>query len=426
MSSADVQREFDVVIFGATGFTGQFVVEEIARVVQKEHGIKWAIAGRNKSKLETVLKQASEVVGNDVTGTSIIIADVADEESLLSMCRLTRMILNCVGPYRFFGEPVVKACVEAGSHHLDISGEPQFIETMQLKYHDAAQKAGCYIISTCGFDSIPADLGVIFTRDVFKGDLNSIEAYLSINTGPEGGSWNYGTYQTAIHSVPHTRDELLFGKKLVSYEVPPPAHKATKRPQLFRGERVGSDWCVHFQGADRSVVQRTQRFNYEQLKERPVQFNPFVRISSTFWLVIIALMTTIFSLLANFSFGRSLLEKYPKIFTLGYFSHEGPTKKQIEGSSFSWHFVGEGYETKIADPDQQHDDKPSKMIETRVCGPEPGYVTTPICLVAAAMTVLKEAEKMPLDGGVLTPGGAFRKTSLRDRLTEAGMKFEKL
>ena len=100
-------REYDLIVFGASGFTGQFVVEEVVKSVQTEH-IKWAISGRSAKKLTEVLNTATKETGIDVTGVTTIEADINDEESLKAMTGRTRLVLNCVGPYRFYGEQVVK------------------------------------------------------------------------------------------------------------------------------------------------------------------------------------------------------------------------------------------------------------------------------------------------------------------------------
>ncbi|XP_064197175.1 saccharopine dehydrogenase-like oxidoreductase isoform X3 [Anguilla rostrata] len=120
----------------------------------------------------------------------IILADVGDLASLATMCKQGVVVLNCVGPYRFYGEPVVKACIENGTHYMDICGEPQFLEGMQLKYQSQAAENGVYVIGSCGFDSIPADMGIQFTRDHFKGTLTAVESFLTISTGPEVGNTN--------------------------------------------------------------------------------------------------------------------------------------------------------------------------------------------------------------------------------------------
>ena len=96
------------------------------------------------------------------------------------MARSSVVVLNCVGPYRFYGEQVVSACVKEGAHHLDISGEPQYLERMQLKFHDEAREKGVYVVGACGFDSIPSDLGQMFLTKKMEGDVNDIEVYLKV------------------------------------------------------------------------------------------------------------------------------------------------------------------------------------------------------------------------------------------------------
>lgn len=417
-------EKYDIVIFGASGFTGQFVVEELARYTASANAnLKWAIAGRNESKLKKVLQQATDAVQRDLTQTPVVIADVNDEKSILSMCIATEVVLNCVGPYRFFGEAVVKACVDTGTHYLDISGEPQFLESMQLKYHDKAKDAGCYVIGACGFDSIPFDLGVTFTTDNFKGDLNSIESFLQIKSGPKGSIIHFATYQSAIYGFAFAGELSKLRKKLFPTPLPKPAHKAPKRPKLFREGQVGNDWCIPFMGSDRSIGMRTQRYNYEHYKARSVQLSPFLRISSTFGLAMMMIVFPIFAFLAHFKLGRALLERFPRLFTFGYVSHEGPTREQIEGASFNMQFFAQGYSTKIDDPDQQHTEKPEAKIHTEVKGPEVGYAATPICMVAAAVTLIEETNNLPPGGGVFTPGAVFARTGLIDRLNKRGVTF---
>src|SRR5882757_2157288 len=130
-------REYDIVVFGASGFTGQFVVEELARSAGHE-AIKWAISGRSGEKLTRVLTAATHETGIDVTNIATIEADIQSDESLRAMTARTRLVLNTVGPYRLFGEQVVRACVETATNHLDISGELLYMETMQLRYNKAA------------------------------------------------------------------------------------------------------------------------------------------------------------------------------------------------------------------------------------------------------------------------------------------------
>ena len=181
------KREFDLIVFGATGFTGQFVVEEVAQTVAQDENkhIKWAIAGRNREKLVKVLESASNELKKKLNNIQIIEADISDEESIVSMCKRTRVVINTVGPYRFYGEQVVKACVDNGTHHVDISGEAQWLERMQAKYHQQAEENSCYIVGACGWDSIPVDVGVQYVKKNFDGHLNLVETYAIRKSGKQ-------------------------------------------------------------------------------------------------------------------------------------------------------------------------------------------------------------------------------------------------
>ncbi|XP_020632673.1 saccharopine dehydrogenase-like oxidoreductase [Orbicella faveolata] len=416
MASAD--RQFSIVVFGASGFTGQFVVREVARNCRGK--FKWAVAGRSKDKLEKVLQETADELGYDVKDVGIMVADVSDESSLNAMCSAAKIVLNCVGPYRFYGEPVVKAAVENGCHHLDISGEPEFLEKMQFQFHDQAVSAGIYIVSTCGFDSIPADMGVVFTQENFPGELCHLESFLALHSGPKGSKGHFGTYQSIIHGVASAREGNL--KKLRAQLYPKPMPKFG--PKLARRgfisfSREVQKWCIPFMGADPSVVRRSQRHSVEVRNKKPVQYGAYV----TMPLIIILLFMffgIFFFLLCQFKRGRKLLERYPQFFSGGFFSHEGPTREQMAESSFSFSFHGAGYSQKAL----QSGTLPSELdgqIETKVVGPEAGYVATPICMVQAALVILEET--LPNSGGVLTPAAAFTGTSLIDRLNEHGVKF---
>uniref|UniRef100_A0A8C2F677 Saccharopine dehydrogenase-like oxidoreductase n=1 Tax=Cyprinus carpio TaxID=7962 RepID=A0A8C2F677_CYPCA len=410
--STSSSRPYHIVIFGASGFTGQFVVEEVARTASEgpKGSLKWAVAGRNRTKLEKVVEQAAGALSKPElkSEVDILIADVGDPDSLAAMCKQAVIVLSCVGPYRFFGEPVVKSYVENGTHCIDISGEPQFLESMQLNYHDQAAEKGVYIVGSCGFDSIPADIGVIYTRDQFKGTLTSIESFLTASAGPEGGCIHDGTWQSAIYGLADSDKLRSLRKKFGHKPLPVVGTKIKRRGTLFYSNEL-QQYAIPFMGSDPSVVKRTQRYLNEELNESPVQYGAYVGvggISNIFKLVFAGLM---FFFLVKFSFGRNLLMKFPEFFSFGFFSKEGPTRKQMEGASFRFIFLGEGY-TEGSDPSEG---KPNGKIRTLVKGPEAGYVATPIAMVQAALTMLNESDSLPKTGGVYTPGATFAKTTIR-------------
>ncbi|XP_069625344.1 saccharopine dehydrogenase-like oxidoreductase [Ranitomeya imitator] len=423
MASRASSRPYQIVVFGASGFTGQFVVEEVARAADGEdyrgQELRWAVAGRSKKKLEDVLSWAADRMGKpQLKSIDILISDVSDEESLAEMCKKTSVVLDCVGPYRFYGEAVVKACIENGAHFVDISGEPQFLESMQMKYDSQAADSGVYVVGSSGFDSIPADLGVLFTRNSIEGTLTSVESFLSFKSGPEGTCIHDGTWQSAVHGAADQANLKNFRKKLALKPLPVFGKKLKRRGAVFYSNEV-QQYSIPFLGSDASVVKRTQRYLYENLQETPVQYAAYTAVGGIASVIKLMFAGFFFLLITKFSFGRKLLIKYPKFFSFGYFSKEGPSAKQMAESSFSITFFGEGYSRGI-DPQQG---KPNVKVCTQVSGPEAGYVATPIAMVQAGMTILKEPESLPKSGGVYTPGAAFSKTKLIDRLNKAGIHF---
>jgi len=194
---------YDLIIFGATGYTGKNVVQYVARTAKEKGDIKWAVSGRDESKLKRVLGEVP--AEHKCADAGVIICDAKDELSLLGMAGKGKVVLNCVGPYRFSGEAVVKACLAKGTHHIDVSGEPQFLETMQLRYHKEAKEKGVYVIGACGFDSVPSDVGASLVHKAMGGPVNTIETYLEVGNASNstGPSVNFATWQSAIYGFAH-------------------------------------------------------------------------------------------------------------------------------------------------------------------------------------------------------------------------------
>lgn len=151
-------REFDIVIYGASGFTGRLVAEYMAS--KSGHGLKWAMAGRSEAKLASVRDEIGAPAD-----TPLVVADASDPASLRAMIGSTRCICTTVGPYQLYGSDVVAACAELGTDYVDLSGEPGWMHEMIIKHHEAALASGARIVHSCGFDSIPFDLGVLYLED---------------------------------------------------------------------------------------------------------------------------------------------------------------------------------------------------------------------------------------------------------------------
>lgn len=419
--SVPARRPHDLVIFGATGFTGAFVALELARLLTSQSplfptGLRVGLGARSSSRLAALLDRlASEVPGFDRGHFTPILADVGDEASLVAMCEGTRLLLNCVGPYRLWGEPVVKACLEGGCHYLDITGEPEFMERAELKFHEEARSKGLFIVPCSAFDSIPADLGVAFAVEALAQHCSgasaaSVASYLTLHTGPSGFGGHYATFQSAVlgfgsvAALKRTRREFEARYPHLA-RIPLPGPAPPRRGAYFWS---GTHWCLPFIGSDASVVRRSQRaLHGERLLAAaaagegaggaalplaglplPVHYEAFFTVASTWNLFLTVLFGGALSLLAPFEWGRRLLLGAPGLFSGGIFSHEGPSQQQLQETSFSMTFVvrgfsgGQGAAGSGGAPD----------VEAKCCvrGPEPGYVATPRLLLGAAATLLEE------------------------------------
>lgn len=156
-------REFDVIVYGASGFTGQLIAEYLAEHYGADGSLRWALAGRNAEKIRLV----SSASGLPDT-LEVIAADSADRAALDEMVARTRVVLTAVGPYQFYGSELVGACATAGTDYVDLCGETNWMRQMVIEHSAAAQASGARIVFSCGFDSIPFDLGVYYLQQVAR------------------------------------------------------------------------------------------------------------------------------------------------------------------------------------------------------------------------------------------------------------------
>uniref|UniRef100_A0A8D0RJS4 Saccharopine dehydrogenase-like oxidoreductase n=1 Tax=Sus scrofa TaxID=9823 RepID=A0A8D0RJS4_PIG len=417
---ATQQRPFHLVVFGASGFTGQFVTEEVAREQvspERRTSLPWAVAGRCREKLQRVLERAAMKLGRPTlpSEVGIIICDITNPASLDEMAKQAAVVLNCVGPYRFYGEPVVRACIENGASCIDICGEPQFLELIYWKYHEKAAEKGVYIIGSSGFDSIPADMGLlgfIFNNYPLRHVTLTLELF------HQGLCIHDGTWKSAVYGFADKSQLKKLRNESHLKPVPVVGPKLKRRWPVSYCRELNS-YSIPFLGADVSVVKRTQCYLHENLEQSPVQYAAYVTMGGITSIIRLMFAGLFFLFFVRFGIGRPLLVKFPWLFSFGYFSKQGPTQKQMDASSFTLTFFGQGYSQGLS-PDKS---KPNIRICTQVKGPEAGYVATPIAMVQAALTLLNDASDLPKAGGVFTPGAAFCRTKLIERLNQRGIEF---
>src|SRR5919112_2099409 len=197
-------RELDIVLFGATGFTGALTAEYLAR--NGPDGLRWAVAGRSLDKLEKVRAQ----VGADV---EMIVADSGDPVALADLAERTRVVISTVGPYVGRGEALVGACADAGTDYCDITGELEFVDRMYVAHHATAVSSGARLVHGCGFDSIPYDLGAMFTVEQLPADVPiDLRGVVRAGALPSGGTFE--TLMTGMSRVRQIREAAQARKRV--------------------------------------------------------------------------------------------------------------------------------------------------------------------------------------------------------------------
>jgi short subunit dehydrogenase-like uncharacterized protein len=156
-------RQYDLVLFGATGITGRGIAEYIVDRLESVK-VNWAIAGRSEDRLRKV----KEDLGDKAKDIGILIADSSDFNSLVTVCKQTRVIISAVGPFARYGVPLVKACVQEKTHYVDTTGEPQFMRSIADQFHDEAKGNGTFIIPATGYDCVPSDIAAYMLVKHFR------------------------------------------------------------------------------------------------------------------------------------------------------------------------------------------------------------------------------------------------------------------
>ncbi len=381
---------YDIVLFGATGFTGGLTAEYLAQ----QPGLapyRFALAGRNRQKLETVKRQlASLNPVNERIG--LIEADSNDAEALANLARQTKVVISTVGPYIEYGEALLKACVEAGTDYVDLTGEPEFVERMMHAYGEAARKSGARIVNSCGFDSIPHDLGALFTaRQLQKDAPISIEGFVRAK-----GNFSGGTFHSAVIGMSRIREFQRWKKSVKSSQ--DKKKKTRKLPMRIGYRKELESWVVPMPTIDPIVVLRSaQALPADYGSDFAYAHYMQVKKAST----VAAIMGGIGGLVMAAQL-KPLREAVLKIKKPG----EGPSAEEREKGWFRVRFIGSSGDHRVV---------------VDVSGGDPGYGDTAKMLAESALSLA--LDKLPDTRGFVTPAIAMG-DALTARLQKAGMKFE--
>jgi len=398
-------KSFDIIVYGATGFTGQLVCDYLA--LKNEKDVQWTIAGRSKEKLDQVHAHIEQKFGT--TLPEPIIADASDQSSLNAMCALTKVCLSTVGPFTKYGEPLIAACIENKTSYCDITGETSWVRQMIDKYGEKAAESGSLMVSFCGFDSIPADLGVYFLVDHAQKQgeqLKEIDAIVGVQGSASGGT--LASICTILESstprqMARMRSPFFLNDKPVRTAVPHDGDPLIPR-------RRHGHWTMPFLMA--AVNTRVVRRSQEQLLTKygsTLSYRESATQTGLFMVILTWLALGVGMLLLVISFTRNLLKKYvlPAPGT-------GPSAERRANSWFTYNF----YATTTS----------GKQMSALCAGGCPGYGETCKMIAESALCLAKQRDliekQSPIGkGGFGTPASVMGNL-LIERLQKAGIRFE--
>ena len=407
-------RQYDLIVMGATGFTGKLVVEYLL----KTYGINnpefsWAIAARDNEKLNS-LKESLVDIDNKSIEIPVILADSHDKKSLDNMTSICRIVISTVGPYLKYGHLLIQSCAKNGTHYCDLTGEVPFIKESIDQVDQIAKQNNCRIIHSCGFDSVPSDIGVLLLQKEaikrFGEACNKITLYVH----GMGGGFSGGTIDSGVHVHKYVKDKPHLQKVLQDPFSLVPDHgknKTLNSPSL-RSVKWDSNverWICPFvmAGINTKIVRRSNGimnndygddFQYNEVYSFTKGLFGFLKALS----MTLSLAVTIFFM--KYKFSLNILKKF-------FFPSpgQGPSKKERDNGFFKLRLVG--YTKK------------HKKISLFISGDsDPGYSATAKMITESALSIILDEKYLPETAGVLTPASGIGEI-IEKRLKLNGIVF---
>ncbi len=383
-------RPYDVVLLGATGFTGGLTAERLA--ADGPDDLRWAIAGRDPAKLDRV-REGLAGLGKAGAAVETIAADVTDATSLRELAEQTAVVATTVGPFLEYGEPLVAACAEAGTDYADLTGEPEFVDRMWLAHHARAVETGARLVHACGFDSIPHDLGAYFTVLQLPEDVPiTVTGYVRAGAGISGG-----TYHSAVRAFSRVRHSSKVSAQRRDLETRPSGRRVGSLPQRPTRAPDGRGYALPLPTIDPVVVRRSARAVDRYGPD--FRYGHFALIRKLPTAVVTPVVLGGMLAVSQLPPGRDLLLRLRR-------TGEGPSAEQRAKSWFKVRFVGEGG---------------GQRVETEVSGGDPGYDETATMLAQSALCLA--FDDLPETAGQVTTVQAMGDALLR-RLQVSGPRFE--
>ncbi|GAA3968833.1 saccharopine dehydrogenase family protein [Allohahella marinimesophila] len=401
-------RRFDIVLFGATGFTGQLTAEYLARASfsSKFH---FAIAGRSRQKLKRLQRRLVSINPALSDQIGLIKADARKPGELAQMAASAKVVLSTAGPFVHHGELLVKACIDAGAHYADITGEPEFVDGLRIRCDEAAAARKVKIINCCGFDSIPHDFGAFYTVQQLTRGLSN-ESVQNSDLAVEGfvsasGRLSGGTLSSAIHAFSRVKTYLLQRSDLDK----PDTERVIRPmfPKLSKREVLDA-WACPFPTIDPQIILRSAA-NDPRYGGR-FTYGHYVKVESLLRIVGgAAFLGGVFALSQIRASREWLLSKAG--------SNAGPSEHRRAKSWFEVIFRGE--------LSLEGDEPEEREVLTSVSGKDPGYDETAKMLAETGLCLVQDARRLPKVYGVVTPVMGLGEPMLK-RLQASGIKFRLL
>jgi short subunit dehydrogenase-like uncharacterized protein len=385
--------KFDIIVYGATGFTGQLVAEYLAQHYSGKGDPKWAMAGRSLEKLASV----RDAIGAPAD-TALIQADASDPASLQAMVDQTRSVLTTVGPYQLYGTELVAACAASGTDYLDLCGEPVWMRQMIDAHQARAQSSGARIVFSCGFDSLPFELGVFFCQETAKKTLGAPVSRVKGRVRAMKGTFSGGTAASMKATFAAAAKDLSLVALLKNPFVLTPGFEGPKQPPgnkpLF--DQDLDAWTAPFvmatintRNVHRSNLLMGFPYGKEFIYDEMVLTGPGEKGEANARLV-----------------AAANLEKAgpggPK-------PGEGPSKEERENGLYDLLFVGMG--------------EGGRQVRIAVRGDrDPGYGSTSKMIAECAICLLRDTPEVL--GGIWTPGAAMGNKLIKRLVDHAGLTFD--
>ncbi len=400
------KRKFDVIVWGATGFTGRLVAEYYLNTYGVDGELKWAMAGRSQNKLETV---RAELGNADIP---LIVADSHDLESLNELVAQTKVVCTTVGPYAKYGNELVAACVEHGTDYVDLAGETQWIRRMIDQHHEQARENGCRIVHCCGFDSIPSDMGVYYLQHEAKKRFGEYCYHVKMRLKSAKGGMSGGTFASMNNVMREMQQNPSLKKVLFNpYGLNPQGEMSgPDKPDLkaVKYDRDMKAWIMPFIMAfiNTRVVRRSHALkSYPYGKDFLYDEAMVSGTGLAGRLKGYAGMVAIGSIMAGNpdAWYKKLLNKaFPE-------PGEGPNKEERESGFFVFHVIGRMNDRTVV----------AKVTGDR----DPGYGSTSKMLGESAACLALDKKHLPKMCGVLTPSTAMGDALLHRLEEKAGLGF---